>query len=244
MSAVPKPKPEVFYPSSDGKPMADNTRQLQWIIVLVTNLEALFSRSPDVFVGGNQNWYPVQGEPGIVQAPDAYVVFGRPKGHRESYKQWEEGDVPMTVVFEVLSPSNDHAEMTDKFLFYDEYGVQEYYVYDPLKNRFFAYLRGAATLVTQKKAPRFTSPRLGVTFDLTGDEMVVSYPDGRRFKTITEITEDVERLETARRQAEQRAAQADQRIARMAFLVQRVLAGQATPEEAQELQQLSQAAAT
>jgi hypothetical protein len=45
---------EVFYPESDGLPMADNTRQFNWIIVLATNLRALFSDQNDVFVSGNQ----------------------------------------------------------------------------------------------------------------------------------------------------------------------------------------------
>jgi len=35
------------------------------------------------------------------------------------------------VVFEVLSPSNTQQEMADKRAFYEEHGVEEYYVYDP-----------------------------------------------------------------------------------------------------------------
>src|SRR5262245_43153443 len=98
---------EIHYPESDGKPMADNSRQFQWMTVLAGNLAVLFRDRADVFVCGNQNWYPVELEPEIVSAPDVYVVFGRPKGHRRSWKQWEEENVPMTVVFEVLSPNND-----------------------------------------------------------------------------------------------------------------------------------------
>src|SRR5262245_21460031 len=96
---------EVFSPVSDGKPMAESTKQQDWIIKLVENLRNLFRDREDVFVAGDQFWYPVKGHPEIVQAPDVYAVFGRLKGHRPSYKQWEENDVPMTVVFEVLSPS-------------------------------------------------------------------------------------------------------------------------------------------
>src|SRR3954454_24418330 len=98
-TAPPPASSTIVYPSSDGKPMADNTRQLDWILKLVGNLKTLFNDRPDVFAAGNQNWYPVEGHPEIVQAPDAYVVFGRPKGHRGSWKQWQENGVPMTVVF-------------------------------------------------------------------------------------------------------------------------------------------------
>src|SRR5947209_12939024 len=100
----------IIYPESDGQPMADNTRQFRWIVTLAGNLQALFRDRPDVFVCGNQNWYPVKGEPDICVAPDVYAVFGRPKGDRPSYKQWEEDNIPLTVVFEVLSPSNDATE--------------------------------------------------------------------------------------------------------------------------------------
>src|SRR4051812_41123695 len=66
---------QVVYPESDGEPMSDNTKQLRWIVTLYGNLAALFRDNPDVFVGGNQFWYPVEGEPGLKQAPDVYVVF-------------------------------------------------------------------------------------------------------------------------------------------------------------------------
>ena len=36
----------------------------------------------------------------------AMVVFGRPKGYRGSYRQWEEGGIAPQVVFEILSPGN------------------------------------------------------------------------------------------------------------------------------------------
>lgn len=96
----------IVYPESDGLPMSDNTRQFRWIVTLAGNLAALFREHDDIFVSGNQFWYTVEGEPEIRAAPDVYVVFGRPKGDRPSYKQWEEGNVPTTVVFEVLSPGN------------------------------------------------------------------------------------------------------------------------------------------
>ena len=69
-------------------------------------LDALFRDDPDVFVAGDLLWYPVEGDPKTRIAPDAMVVFGRPKGYRGSYKQWDEGGIAPQVVFEVLSPGN------------------------------------------------------------------------------------------------------------------------------------------
>jgi Uma2 family endonuclease len=78
----------VIYPDSDGQPMADNTKPFRWIVMIKENLELLFRDRPDVFVAGDLLWYPVAGDNTLRQAPDALVVFGRPKGDRGSYQQW------------------------------------------------------------------------------------------------------------------------------------------------------------
>jgi Uma2 family endonuclease len=100
-------EPQLFYPDSDGKPMADNTVQYRWIVRLVANLKYLF-KEQTVFVAGDLLWYPQQVTvpPAPRQAPDAMVVFGRPPGERGSYKQWEEDNIAPQGVFEILSPSN------------------------------------------------------------------------------------------------------------------------------------------
>jgi Uma2 family endonuclease len=207
---APDPDP-IEYPESDGQPMADNTQQFRWISVLAGNIAALFRDRADVFVCGDQFWYPVQGEPNIRAAPDVYAVFGRPKGDRPSYKQWEEGNIPMTVVFEVRSPKNTEAEMAAKFDFYDEHGVEEYYDYDPDTNHLLGYRRGAVTLVGVAGMHGYRSPRLGISFDLSGPELVVRYPDGRPFLTFEQIEDLREKTEQRAIQGEQRAEQERQR---------------------------------
>jgi Uma2 family endonuclease len=246
--------------------MSDNTQQLRWIVVLYGNLCALFRAAADVFIAGNHLWYPVEGEPGTRTAPDVMVVFGRPRGDRGSYKQWEEGGVPVTVAFEVLSPSNTAAEMADKLAFYDEYGVEEYYLYDPENNHLHAFVRRGDVLVRVRKVEGCVSPRLGVRFDLSGPEMVVFYPDGRRFLTFEELdaervlaeqrannadrrARDAEqRAELAQREAEQarqetetatrKVEQTELRLARLRELSRKARRQQATPEELQELERL------
>ncbi len=61
--------PTVIYPDSDGQPMAENTQQFQWIVVIKENLEILFANRPDVFVAGDLLWYPVEGDNKTRQAP-------------------------------------------------------------------------------------------------------------------------------------------------------------------------------
>jgi Uma2 family endonuclease len=119
----------IHYPESDGQPMAENTEQFRWIVMITENLEALFRHQPEVFVAGDLLWYPVEGHPEIRRAPDTLVVFGRPKGRRGAYLQWQEDGIAPHVVFEVLSPGNTLTEMLAKLEFYERYGVEEYYIY-------------------------------------------------------------------------------------------------------------------
>src|SRR3954453_2369368 len=134
-------EPAIEYPDSDGQPMAENTLQFQWIVTIQGNLDGLFAGDPNVFVAGDLLWYPVEGQPSIRAAPDALVVFGRPKGYRGSYKQWQEGGIAPQVVFEVLSPGNRPQEMVEKFRFYEQYGVEEYYLYNPEEGALSGWLR-------------------------------------------------------------------------------------------------------
>ena len=196
----------IIYPESDGKPMADNTKQFTWIVTIKENLEIWFAQNNNVFVAGDLLWYPVEGKPKICQAPDAMVVVGRPKGDRGSYKQWEEENIPPQVVFEILSPSNRVKEMTKKLLFYQEYGVEEYYIYDPDKNDLAGLLRSGETLEVIEEINSWVSPSLKIRFELTENSLQIYRPDGKRFFTFLELeqraTEAEQQAETQRQRAE------------------------------------------
>jgi Uma2 family endonuclease len=178
------PKPVVIYPDSDGQPMADNTLQFSWIVKIKENLEILFADNPDVFVAGDLLWYPIEGSNTIKRAPDALVAFGRPKGYRGSYMQWEEGGIAPQVVFEILSPGNRLAEMTAKFEFYNRHGVEEYYIYDPDRVDFTGWI----------------SPRLGMRFEL-GDELEIYTPSNELFLSVLEIDRQKKQLQLEMQQA-------------------------------------------
>jgi Uma2 family endonuclease len=230
----------VVYPETDGLPIADNTKQLRWIVVLYGNLAALFRAATDVFVAADLFWYPVEGHPEVRAAPDVLVVFGRPKGDRDSYRQWEEDGVPVTVVFEVLSPSNTVPEMADKQAFYEEHGVEEYYVYDPDTDHLQVYVRRGEALRRVRPVTEFVSPRLRIRFATSGPELVVFGPDGRRFLTFEELEAERAQEHEQRLAAEQRAVQAEQRAVRLAELSRKAPRQQASAEELAELEHLEQ----
>ncbi|MCU0534056.1 MAG: Uma2 family endonuclease [Hydrococcus sp. Prado102] len=205
----------IIYPESDGKPMADNTKQFRWIVVIEQNLDWLFADNANVFIAGNLLWYPVEGTNTICQAPDVMAVFGRPKGDRGSYQQWREENIVPQVVFEILSPGNKQTEMNQKLVFYDRYGVEEYYIYDPNKNDLSGWLRSNNRLDVIDAIENWVSPRLGIRFDLCGEELQIFRPDGERFASYIEIAQRMQQAEQRARDAEQRAARLAERLREM-----------------------------
>ncbi|PDW04001.1 Uma2 family endonuclease [Candidatus Viridilinea mediisalina] len=196
-----------YYPEADGQPMADNTRQFRWIVLIKENLETLFQAHHDVFVAGDLLWYPVQGHPEICRAPDTMVVFGRPKGDRGSYRQWEEQNIAPQVVFEIRSPANGFKDMLERLEFYDRYGVEEYYTYDPDPQRhdLAGFQRSNERLRPLENMHCWVSPRLGIRFELSQAELQLFHPDGTPFRSHQELSAQVA-------QAEQRAARLAARL--------------------------------
>ena len=195
-------EPGVIYDEDDGLPMADNTEHYDWIVTIQGGLAALFRDDPDIFVAGNLSWYPVRGDNKTRTAPDAMVAFGRPKvGFRGSYKQWEEGGVPPTVVFEMHSPGNREVDLVRKLAFYDRYGVEEYCHYDPLTLELSLWARSpAGGLEPVAEVDGWVSPRLGVRYDLSGGELVIRAPDGSPLDTYVGLARRA--AEVARRRDE------------------------------------------
>jgi Uma2 family endonuclease len=206
----------IVYPDSDGQPMADNTKQFRWIVVIKENLELLFAEAADVFVAGDLLWYPVEGDSGICQAPDIMVVFGRPKGDRGSYKQWEEDQIAPQVVFEILSPANRFGQMLRKLEFYRQYGVEEYYIYDPNKVELTGLLRSGEDLSLIDDLNGWSSPRLQIRFQLTPETLEIYRPDGERFLTYVELAQQRD-AERQRAEAERQRAEAERQRAETAL---------------------------
>ncbi len=206
----------IIYPDSDGQPMADNTVQFRWLVLIKENLECLFADAADVFVAGDLLWYPVEGHPEIRVAPDVMVVFGRPKGERGSYRQWEEDNIAPQVVFEILSPGNTFKEMAKKLKFYDCYGVEEYYVYDPEGADLTGLQRREGELAFIEEMSDWVSPRLGIRFGWVEGHLTIYYPNGRPFLTTVELAQRLEQSEQRAEQEYQRAQQEYQRAERLA----------------------------
>lgn len=211
MSAPATPR-AVYYPDSDGQPMADHTLQFDWIALLKWNAEAYLRDDPAAFVAGDHLIYPVEGDADTRQAPDVYVAFGRPKGYRGSYKVWEEEGVFPQVVFEVWSPNNRQGKMEEKRRFYERHGAEEYYIVYPDFPMFVeGWRREGAGLVrlADEAMADFTSPRLRFRFVSVKGQLTVFGPDGRELKKPDEIARD-------RDEAERKLAAERERVGKLA----------------------------
>ena len=197
--------PVIDYPSSDGKPLADNTIQFRLIATVQGGLDALL---PDAFVAADLLWYPVEGDNKCKRAPDIMVVFGRPKGERRSYLQWKEGNIAPQVVFEIASDSNTLEELEgDKFRFYQKYGVEEYYLHDPERHTLKGWLRQGTKLKPIAQMQGWVSPRLKVRFELEDGLLQLYRPDGERLETYPEIVKLKQQAQAKAKQAQAKAEQ-------------------------------------
>lgn len=203
---------KIIYPDSDGQPMADNTQQFRWIVLIKENLELIFADTPDVFVAGDLLWYPVEGHPEIRVAPDVLVAFDRAKGDRGSYQQWRENNIAPQVVFEILSPGNRLKEMTKKLQFYDRYGVEEYYIYDPDRNDLHGLYRKDNRLNVIEDIQGWVSPRLQIRFAIAENNLEIYRPDGQKFLTTIELNQ---RVDQERQRADQEYERAERLLAQL-----------------------------
>ena len=118
-----------------------DTHRTQMTDALIYPLKAWFRQRSDVYVSGNMFVYYEEGHPQAVVAPDVFVVYGVPNHLRRVYKVWVEGKTP-DVVFELTSKSTRREDLSDKRFLYEELGVREYFLFDPLREYLRPCLQG------------------------------------------------------------------------------------------------------
>ena len=89
----------------------------------------------------------------------------------------------------------------------DVLGV-EYYVIDPVDGVAEGWVRDGDEFREVDEMNGFVSPRLGIRFDTSGEQLVITHPDGRPFQTFQQL---VDRAMEAERQAE-RQKQENERL--------------------------------
>jgi Uma2 family endonuclease len=127
---IERPK-QIYYPESDGKPMAETDIHRDQMIDLILTLKEFYRDAPNTYVSGNLLIYYEEGNIHKRIAPDVFVVKGVPKHERRTYRIWEEGKGP-DVVIEVTSEETRREDQYDKRDLYQQVlKVSEYFLYDP-----------------------------------------------------------------------------------------------------------------
>jgi Uma2 family endonuclease len=136
--AIPAQFPEsdyedgTYYPSSDGKPMAETGIHVHALLMLYHLLQIFYKDRSDVLITGNQFWYWEKGNPKARRAPDVMVVKGVPsEPPRRSYRMWLEGNTLPAAIFEMSSRKTIEKDLGVKFQLYERLGVHEYFMFDP-----------------------------------------------------------------------------------------------------------------
>jgi Uma2 family endonuclease len=140
MSAIPLQR-DIYYPESDGQPMAETDLHRDEMFDLIQALKRRYRGVPDVYVSGNLFFYYAKGDPRAVVAPDVFLVKGVEKRPRRTYKLWEEGRVP-SLVIELTSDSTRDEDLSKKKTCYERLGVEEYFLHDPYQDYLDPALQG------------------------------------------------------------------------------------------------------
>ena len=220
MSTVIHPATEIYYPDSDGQPMAESDFQREPLIYAVESLRIYFRGREDIYVSGNMFLYYEQGNPKAVVAPDVFAVIGAPNRDRYSYKLWQEPKGP-DFVLEITSKSTRSEDRGPKRGIYALLGVSEYWQYDPTGDYLQPPLQ-AFRLVDENYWPMpaetlpdgamvMHSAVLGL--DLRLENGILRFYDpltGQKLLSHEEAEQTRQQAEQVRQQAEQARQQAEQ----------------------------------
>jgi Uma2 family endonuclease len=198
---------KVYYPESDGKPMAETDVHRDWMFRIIELLKLFFS-GQWVYVSGNLLIYYVEGDPKKSLAPDVFIVKECHARPRRTFKIWEEGKVP-GFILEVTSKKTRRQDMGPKKETYARLGVLEYFLYDPLAEwlkpalQGYRLVNGDYILLKTGRDGGLVSEQLGITFRLeNGDLALFDTATGKRLKSsaerVQELEEELARLRAGR----------------------------------------------
>lgn len=167
---------QIDYPESDGRPMGETDIHRDWTIRLLDILRLRY-RGQRVYVASDLLIYYQPGQPTKFIVPDNFVVLDCDPGRRRIFKTWEENRVP-DVVFEITSRSSEADDLITKPGIYEQIGVKEYFLYDPVGSYLEPPLQGyrlqddVYVEITQQNG-RLRCETLGISFQLNGDDLEI-----------------------------------------------------------------------
>ncbi|HEY3566584.1 MAG TPA: Uma2 family endonuclease [Thermoanaerobaculia bacterium] len=222
MSALPLEQ-EVEYPTSDGQPMAESPFHARVMTDLLFGLQTRYGALADAWEGINFFLYYEKGNSKARVSPDVMLAKGVARWDRQNYLLWKER--PPSLIVEVTSRKTRRKDTGFKKDLYEQIGVEEYILFDPLGEYLRPQLQGYR-LLRGRYQPIPLSEDGTLLGRTTGLRMK---PEGRRLRLIDAATgerllwpDEIEaakraaeaalrEAEAARREAEARAQSAEAR---------------------------------
>jgi Uma2 family endonuclease len=242
------PISEIYYPESDGQPMAETPLHQYWMIRLLNLFEQRYAAQPQVFVGSNLMTYITAGDTKDSFAPDLIVLLQSDRRLRRVLKLWEESHPPNLVV-EVTSKSTRRKDKRTKFGQYERLGIAEYILFDPEREYLSPPLQGYRLNEHGRYQPieldrqgRLVSEQTGVVFSLNDASKLLLHDVETGELLLTDAEEAEQRAEKERRAklAERRAKlaerQAKEAAARQAAAERQAKVAERRAKEAAERQ--------
>ena len=228
ISAVQTDTP-IFYPDTDGKPMAASDRHRRILFRTIETLEAHYAQQPDVYVSGDILMYYVKGDPSQVISPDVLVSFGLEKKERLTYLVWVEGKLP-DFVMEFSSKTTYDTDLGPKMDRYASLGIQDYFLYDalgiylPKPLMGFTLVDGVYVPISEDEDGGLHSDVLSLDFHVDDVDLGIYDPvAGAWLQTPTESAEArAETAETRAETAETRVEQLETEVAQLREQLERL----------------------
>ncbi len=126
-------------------------------------------------------------------------------------------------------------DMAKKLLFYQRYGVEEYYIYNPDTLELTGFIRSDSWLEEIEEINGWVSPRLGVRFVLTPETLEIYRPNGQKFLTSLELDQlqeqEHQRAEQERQEKEAALSDLERERQRYQDMLRRLIARGIDPEQ-------------
>ena len=133
LARVPPAPPQrdaVEYPCEDGIALISSPEQGKVMLETQHALDIRFESRPDVYVGFDILVYDKEGDNTSCLAPDVFVTFDMRGPVERTYRIWAVGKPP-DVIWEFASDSTWQEDAKEKKARYRQWGVAEYWLYDP-----------------------------------------------------------------------------------------------------------------
>ncbi len=210
----------VYYPESDGKPMAETDFHVTVIMYLFQSLRTFFMNTGDTKVFADIMFYYEKGNPYKSFSPDVMVVKGVEKHQRRIFKLWEE-NVP-EVIFEISSRKTWREDLQKKYFLYQQLGVKEFYIFDPEYDYLtdeplvaFHLKNGEYKPVKVKKG-RVFSPALQLEIVDNGERLRLFNPETKSYlPTNDELTAKNQTLAVSNQTLAEKLSDADNEIEKL-----------------------------